>query len=142
MKNLSYHEKSLWISLITTTLVFAYYFLKLFLQPADTDGPLSLGMHLFTTLSVIIVIQISLQAVLASRNRKEANQPADEWQQKIEAAALRVSHWILIIGVWISGLLLLVQDSTPLILHTLLFFFVLSEGVGYAKQLYFYRKGV
>ncbi len=141
--NLSYREKIIWISLISTTLIFGYYFFSAFKVFNDPEVANETLIGLFIGLVIwIIIIQIILQILFAIANKKEALKGEDERDKLIELKSTRVSYYILVLGVWFSVFSILTISSTFILANLIMFFFILAEIVGYITQLVYYRKGI
>ena len=139
--NLSFKEKSVWISLVVTLLLFGYYFIRV-ISEGNISAPNSSLLNLFSIIVVlIIVIQITLQIIIAILHRKEAGKGEDEREYLIELKATKISYFIIAFGVWIGTLSLFLNLSAFVIANIIMFFFVLSEIVGFALQLYYYKRG-
>jgi hypothetical protein len=141
--NLSYKEKSIWASLISTIIVFGYYFffaIKVFNNP-EIENMMLVGLFIGAVV-FIILIQIFSQIVIAIANRKEAEKGEDERDNLIELKTTRVSYFILVLGVWITAFSILVISSPIILVNLIMFFFILAEIVGYSLQLIYYRRGI
>lgn len=141
--NLSYKEKSIWASLISTIIVFGYYFffaIKVFNNP-EIENMMLVGLFIGAVV-FIMIIQIFSQIVIAIANRKEAEKGEDERDNLIELKTTRVSYFILVLGVWITAFSILVISSPIILVNLIMFFFILAEIVGYSLQLIYYRRGI
>ncbi|MFT4993337.1 MAG: hypothetical protein ACI965_000356 [Paraglaciecola sp.] len=154
--DMSFKEKSIWVSLVTTLLIFSYYFIRIFIvldEPEALAKSASLGLLLKMTLT-IIVVEVVLQSLLAAGNRKTANLKTDERDSLFTYKANSLGYVVLIIGVMFTIGQMLVLEVNPqltnhngmlsiplLTTHILLFSFILSEVVRFTAQLYFYRSG-
>ncbi len=142
MLQLSFQEKSVWISLSATVLIFAYYLfqvVEIFLNPREDAN---LTILFFIAIVLTIIIQIVAQSLLAIVNRKEASHGLDERDRIIQLKSLRISHYTLVAGTWIAGFSIFMDFSAPMVAHAVLFFFILSEIFGFLAQLIQYRRGV
>jgi hypothetical protein len=140
---LSFQEKSIWISLVTTILIFGFYFtqaIRAFDSP-DVHGTYLIGLFIGIIILVVIV-QIVLQSVLAIAHRKAAEAGTDERDNLIELRATRISYFVLVFGVWATCTSMLIHRSPLVMANTILFFFILSETVGFTSQLFYYRRGL
>jgi len=141
--NLSFREKSLWISLVVTLSIFGFYYLRAFSVFSNAAIPNESLMGLFIGVIVLtIVVQVVLQSVLAIANRKEAASAGDERETLIELKATRLAYFILAGGVWIAGVSIFVLPSALITANIVLFFFILAEIVGFSARLFFYRRGI
>jgi hypothetical protein len=140
-----YREKSAWVCLVTTLLIFFPYFgyvLQLFL-----DDQLSRAVVLDYFLGALFaqsMLTIVAHVVMSIRSRREK---ADERDANIEARSLRASYWVLTVMLWtlitcipiptVAGRVL-----TPLFISQLLLLaWVLGEVAKYTAQVVFYRRG-
>jgi hypothetical protein len=152
--DMSFKEKSIWLSLVTTVLIFSYYFIKIFAlldEPEALAKNAALGLLLKITISIIIVEAV-LQSILAASNRNVADLGADERDTLFAYKANNLGYGALVIGVIFTiGQMLILQFnpkwtdhnvmlSIPLLtIHILLFSFIVSEVVRFSAQLYYYR---
>ncbi len=149
----SFQEKSILGSLVITLAAFGYYFLQAFkvFTGASSAAALSLPFVLIGVVAVVIVVEIVYQAVLAIRSRPEG---ADERDRLIEAKATRIAYFVLATGAVVAAGHALLSVfftesvearivSQPVFTANLIIFsFILAEVVGFALQLYYYRRGV
>ncbi len=140
--SLSFREKSAWISLVSTVLLFGYYYgVALPTLLRRTDDHTSIFSHLVGVVILLIIIQVVLHIAVAVSNLKDAQEGADERDRLIQLKATRVSYTVLVLGAW-GTILIMFKASSPLILgHLILFFFVLAELAGYTTRLIQYRRG-
>ena len=97
---MSFREKSAWIGLVTTLLVWGVYFTKVAGEIAGgaPDGGEILG--LFVSAVVLsICIEVTLAIALAAFTRKEDRTPADERERLFAARATNAAYHVLLIGV-------------------------------------------
>jgi hypothetical protein len=134
---LSFQEKSLWVTMITTAVVYAYYFVRV-LQIGNGE-PARLGALFALTVIVMIVVQIAAHVVLAVRRKPE---PTDERDRIIALVATRNSYYVLTVGIWCAlGVGALSLGAFWLANATLLAF-VIAELVGCGTQLVHYHRGL
>lgn len=154
--NMSFSEKSAWISFVSTIAIFGYYFFKL----SELSGidlalakPLALAL-LFKAIVLIAIVEAVFHAMLAQTNIKAAKLGADERDKLIELKASKYGYTILSLGVFFTlGRLLLVEQFPQLsehnsslaipffTAHILMFAFILSEIVRFGSQIVLYRRG-
>ncbi len=141
--NLSFKEKSLWTSLIITIVIFGYYFSRVFSalnQPTvDTSGLITLFIGV---VFAMIVLEIVSHITLTAIYKKEANDFNDERDKLIELKAIRISYYILILGVFQAVVSLLMGKSPIMSTNIILLFFVVAQIAGDITQLVYYRKGI
>ena len=91
---MSFREKSAWVSLVAFTVGFFIYLLNLVLVAFGQRSmhPLAEVMLLTT----LIVGAIALQAVIALRSPKEARTPKDERERLIDLKATRTAFFVLV----------------------------------------------
>ena len=141
--NMSFEEKSTWVSLAIISFVFVGYFSQVYqglisgtLDKADVFG-LFIG-----AVASIIVLEIVLHIVIAILNVKDADQPGDERDRLFSMRAGNISGWVLGIGVLTISAHTFMQELDPLWVANLLLFAVfVSQVVSYALQIFYYRRG-
>tara|TARA_B110000908_G_C9998531_1_gene333104 strand:- start:76 stop:540 length:465 start_codon:yes stop_codon:yes gene_type:complete len=152
---MSFREKSIWISLISTLLIFGDYFLNVIAlanlsEAVAKTTALELSIRAFV---LIIIVEIIFQTVLALNNHKAANLGADERDKLFEYKGNNFGYTVLVIGVLLTlGRMVSLEISPEFIeqfkvlnipfltAHILLFSFILSEVVRFSAQLYYYRR--
>lgn len=152
--NMSFKEKSIWISLISTLLIFGDYFLNIIsLGSLSAEAAKAAALELsLRSLFLIIIVEIIFQGMLAASNRKAAELGADERDKLFEYKGNNVGYTVLVIGVFITlGRIVFMEINPELIeqsnllelplltAHILLFSFIFSEIVRFSTQLYYYR---
>lgn len=154
--NMTLKEKSTWLSLVATLLVFGWYTLKVFsidMQSMSEEEAINLAMsNLSSAILYIIIIEIIFQSLIAAAGKKIEIE-GDERDRLIAYTANNSGYWVLSVGVIITiGQLLLphalgmqatIKSYFPLPLfemHILLFAFILSEIVRFTHQIVLYRK--
>ena len=142
--NISFKEKSLWISVLVMSLVWAWYFGKIW----DGLWAMSLVRSEVLVLSavmvgVIIALQIVLHIVVAIINPKDTDQRSDERDTQINRKAGNLSGWVLAIGVFHVWAVASLFDIPSIILaNILLLILVLTQIVNDLLRLLFYSRGV
>lgn len=154
--DMSFKEKSAWISLFSTVLIFGYYFYHVVglgsLPGSEVKGVIaSLALK---TLILIIIVESVFHSMLAITNRKAAEMGADERDKNIELRANNYGYTVLVIGVIFCLGRMIILEFNPeftehsslqipmLTAHILLFSLILSEVVRFAGQVIFYRRGM
>ena len=153
---MSFKEKSTWISLVSTLLIFGYYFANII---ALRDTPIELAKVaaaglLLEAVILITIVEIIFQGMLASTNRKAAQLGSDERDKLFEMKGNMAGYTVLVIGVMFTFTRILIVEFNPdfadqnsslqiplLTAHILMFSFILSEVVRFSAQLYYYRRG-
>ena len=152
--NMSFREKSIWISLFSTLIIFGNYFFNIFTLhelPAEAAKLAVLGFSI-QAFVFIIVVEILLQSALTIYEHKMALLDADERDKLFEYKSNKLGYSVLIIGVFITlGLIILLEINPQIVnqievlkvplltMHFLLFSFIFSELCRFAAQLYCYR---
>ncbi|WP_421132143.1 hypothetical protein [Alteromonas sp. A079] len=154
--NMSLKEKSTWISLVATVLVFGWYALNVVNidmsnMPEKDANAAAMG-YLSGAILYIIVIEIAFQSLISIAGTK-ADVEGDERDRMIALTANNSGYWVLSIGVILTlGQLLLphllgmessIREHFPVPLfevHVLLFAFILSEIVRFTHQIILYRR--
>jgi len=143
---MSFRERSAWISLVVTPLIWGGYFWKIWPDIQD-DGALNVrtvGMFI-GTLVLLVIVQIVLATILATvaatLNRRTEEQPMDERDQLIDLKATRLGFYALstlLIGVsslWLLGM-------SPLVMaNGILAAMVVAETLRSASIVFAYRRG-
>jgi len=153
--NMSFREKSIWISLISTLLIFGNYFLNVISLgglPEEAAKAAALGLSL-RAIFLIVIVEIIFQGMLAVSNRKAAELGADERDKLFAYKGNNFGYTVLAIGVFISlgGSVLLEINpefiaqsnllKVPLLTaHILLLSLIFSEVVRFSAQLYYHRR--
>ncbi len=134
-----FRERSAWISLIVTPVVWGLYFWELW--PDLRDGSLEPGaVGLFvSTVIILLIVQIVLAIVLAIVSGKAADAPMDERERLIDLKAARIGYYLL------GGLLFLVSalwmtGASPLVMaNGILAAMVLAETLRAGRIVAGYR---
>ena len=148
----SFQEKSIFGSLVITIGLFSYFFIAVFealASPTEAATARLPGLLIGVVIAVIVV-EATYHILIAILSRPEDE---DERDRTIEAKATRISYFVLV-----AGLLTAVGHSLlaamlgfpaneqliegPVLLASLVVCaFILAEVVGFAMQLYYYRRG-
>ena len=141
--NMSFKEKSIWTSLIITIIVFGYYFTRVFnlLKQTTTDSA-NLIVLFIGVVIVMIILEIVSHITLAVIYKKEVNESSDEREKLIELKGIRISYWILILGIFQAIVSLLMNKPPLMVANIILLFFVFAQIIGESIKLYYYRKGI
>lgn len=77
---MSFKEKSIWLSLVTTVFVFSYYFIRLqSLSDLTVNEAKQFAGELFLkTIIMMIIVEIFFHIIIAIFNPEDAQQKADE----------------------------------------------------------------
>ena len=141
--NMSFEEKSTWVSLAIISFVFAGYFSQVYqgLITGTLEKVTVFGLFIGAVVSIII-LEIILHIVIAVFNVKDADQPGDERDRLFSMKAGNIAGWVLGIGVLTISAHTFMQELDPLWVANLLLFAVfISQVVSYALQIFYYRRG-
>ena len=119
--NLSYREKSIWVSLIATLVVYGRYF------ALGGQG------HLIGTIILLVIIQIVCQVVIAIASKPE---PMDERDRLIDGRAYKCGYFILV-----TGMITCMNIGVRAPVSALLLALMGAEAAKSIAQLYYYRRG-
>ncbi|SRR5258708_2854877 len=147
---MSYQERRAFVSLISTILIAAYYFVSV-LQRFPEGNPYSAdvfrfwGSSMFILIPVSVVVQIVIAIVFSivySIATREPERPlTDERDRLIELKAIRNSLYVFVFGFSLA-MGSLVINMPPNVMFIVLFFSGFVSGMaGYITQIYFYRRG-
>ncbi len=162
ISNLSFREKTLWVNLVTTSLLFGYYFVVVFKN--GFGGEQATGFYL-TIVFWTIVIQVVAVSLIAAFVKPDME---DDRVHRIAAKSFNWAYCFLLVGVgatlWhvVAGALgdsveehpemgarvaetlaKLSDCASPfVVIHILLGTLVLAEMAKAGAQLFFYRRGI
>ena len=136
---MSFREKSAWISVISMSGIYGFYFWSVF-----HAQPKAGGFHfggLLETIIALVVLQIVLTIAVAIFTPKEAKAPRDERDKLIELRSMRVAYSGLATSVALACFF--GAFDPPIVFNTnaLLFILVIAEIIRSACQIIQYRRG-
>ena len=131
---MSFREKGAWISLLSMSGIYAFYFWSVF-----HSGPTASG--LLETVIALAVVQTVLTIAIAVFAPKEAKAPRDERDKLIDFRATRFAYYVLAGSV--ACAVFLGAFNPPLIFNTnsILFVLVIAEILRCGCQIVQYRRG-
>jgi phage tail protein X len=141
-----FREKSAWVSLAATIMVYGVYFAMLIPRLAATPGPAEpyFGL-LFACVVGLIVLQIVLQAGMAITRPADAIAPIDERERLIVLKSDRVAGIVLST---LAGCLFMIYLAGPgfmangaMMANAILFALVLAAASKYASQIVYFHRG-
>lgn len=156
--NMTFKEKSTWLSLLVTLVIFGNYANSVFTMDPSMLNPeemIDLAMdNLSSAVLYLIIIEIIFQSLIAAASRSKMEIEGDERDRTISLTANNSGYLVLSIGVVITigqlilphvfGIGAIVEERTSIIplfeMHMLLFSLILSEIARFAHQIYLYRK--
>jgi len=146
---MSFREKSAWICLVTTVLVFVPYFAFVFVSFSPRGNSLRSSIGAFVAaICWQILLNVGAHIAIGIRAGRE---PKDERDVAIEAKAYRNAYLVLVGLAWtvpfvsmpIAGAL--GQGGLTFVVLTiqlLLLSFIVAEAARYLSQIIFYRRGI
>lgn len=143
LNNVTFKEKSTWVSLVIMLFVYGGYFSQVF------DGLLNNNLNkgeisgLFIAAVVILVVfQVIFHIIIAASNLKDADQPNDERDRQFAMKAGNASGWVLGFGVLTIAVHIFLKDLDAMWTANLLFLlFIVSQTVCYILTIFYYRRG-
>lgn len=154
--DMSFSEKSAWISFTSTLAIFGYYFYQLTgLSGLEGEEASQAAMVLLTSAIVLtIIVESVFHGMLAATNHKAAEQGADERDKLIELKASKYAYAVLSTGIILVIGRMIILEFNPsftdhgsslqvpmLTAHMLMFSFILAELVRFGGQILYYRRG-
>jgi archaellum biogenesis protein FlaJ (TadC family) len=123
---MSFREKSAWIALVTTILVYAIYFVRVvpLLGGAHEDGfSGTLGASVF----VLVALQVGLHVGAAIRAPRDASAPRDERDRSIDLRATRAGFYVAQAGAFTAIASALVRPDAWFVANVVLMSMVAAE---------------
>jgi hypothetical protein len=94
---MAFREKSAWISLVLTVLVYGGYFYNLSRIPTAAWPGATIGMTVGAVV-VLTILQVIFQATIAIASPKDAQTPQDERERWIQSRASAAAFYVLQFG--------------------------------------------
>ena len=137
---MSFREKSAWISVLSMSGIYSYYFWSV-IHAGPQAGNFRFGGLLLGTIVALVAVQVVLTVAVAIFTPKEAKAPRDERDKLIELRAMRVAYAGLATGIALACFF--GAFNPPLVFNTnaLLFILVTAEIMRSACQIIQYRRG-
>ena len=130
---MSFREKSTWISLIVTLLVYGGYFIT---------GGFTSFMGLAGATAVFVTWIVALTIVSAVLWPRDANAPADERERLIAHKSAHIAYYVVASGGFIAIGALFFGIDRVLVANGLFFAMVLGETINDAAQIVYFHRGV
>jgi|SRR5690606_26681745 len=137
MKNMTNQEKSLWVVLTASIVIYGLYYLNV-LPPVDGNMGTAHIWQYAKYMGAFVVIVIIGEVYLALKNKQE---PVDERARLIGLKADSVSTYILYSGILLAIVVALWKPGNFWFIHTINFVAVLTEIINQIQQLRAFRKG-
>ena len=137
---MTFKEKSTWVTLSSTIVIFGYYFIKayrmVFLEKAG-HGEMA---FLFVSVIVLVIgVEVAAHIILTIIHRPEST---DERDRLIDLKATRNAYYLLVAGVFVALAQFWLSTPPILVVHIVLFFFILAEILSDMTKLIYYRRGI
>ena len=140
---MAFREKSAWITLVTTLIVYGGYFaLTVPRLLAGRFGGFEFVGLLSAAIVVIVVLQVALNIVAAVTDPAGARQPRDEREQLIALRANRAGFYTLEVGGFFAIVTLFWWNDAAVIANGVFFAIVLAELVRAGFQIIDYHRCV
>ena len=142
LNNMSFREKSTWISfllLLAISFPFFYQFVRIERGLTSSQA----FFHVFLLLVIVFVVgEIVLHALIVMQSPRDARAPKDERERLIDLKAMRVAFFTLMAGALMVIVLVHFPVDRFAILQALLFAVVVAELAMLGARLVYYRRDV
>ena len=137
---MSFREKSAWISFVLIVLVFGPYF---WLVGRQLMG----GAHVhagtqFALIALFFVLEVVVHVAIAVRSPRDARAPKDEREVLIDLKATRTAFYVLFAGALMSIFTMHFRVTVWTFSQFVLFSIVVAELVKFAWQIVLFRRGL
>ena len=137
---MSFREKSAWISVILILAVFGPYFW--FVGRSFAGATHVHGGTQFALILLFVVLEIVLHVAIAIQSPRDARAPKDEREDLIGLKATRTAFYVLFGGALLSIFALHFPINAWTLSQFVLFSIVVAELVKFASQIVFFRRGI
>jgi len=138
--NASFEEKSVWVQLIGTVVGLGAYFVVAGLLLRQGVTELVAFVPLFAASVILLVVVIVAGIVVAALTARPEGR--DERDRLIGWRAESNSSWLLAVGVFAAITAMLFGVGNVWIANLLLLSLFLSESLGFALRIIYYRRGL
>ena len=138
---MSFREKSAWISLISILLVAGFFFLHVPWTLTPSHSP-RLVWGLLYCIIALVVIEVAAHLVVAIRAPEDASAPKDERERLIDLKAIRVAHYVYVIGSLLAVSAIHHGANAIAMGYGVLLAFVVGEVVKNGARIFYHRRGV
>jgi hypothetical protein len=136
---MSFREKSSWISLLLIVAVFGPYF---WLVGQSLTGNAHVhGGTQFALILLFVVLEIVLHVAIAVQSPRDARAPKDERETLIDLKATRSAFYVLFGGALLSIFTMHFRVNVWTMSQFVLFAIVVAELVKFASQIVLFRRG-
>jgi len=136
---MSFREKSAWISVLSMSVIYGFYFWSVMHTGAKAGGFRFGG--LLETIIALVFVQVVLTVAVAIFSPKEAKAPRDERDKLIELRAMRIAYAGLATGIAFACFFGAFDPPILFGTNALLFILVTAEIMRSACQIVQYRRG-
>jgi len=137
---MSFREKSAWVSVILIVLVFGPYFWLVGRSFAGA-GHVHAGTQ-FALIAVFIVLEIVVHIAIALQSPRDARAPKDEREILIDLMATRMAFYVLFVGALFSIFTMHFRLDRWQLSQMVLLAIVVAELVKFGRQIMLFRRGV
>ncbi|WP_417456019.1 hypothetical protein [Kordiimonas sp.] len=140
---MGFNEKSYIGVLVTTIVVYGWYFTDAFSRAAAGETAVSqFGPTMWVMFGIHIVLMIAAMVLTAIFSHKEAEElEFDERDSLIDMKSERVGSYIQACGLFALLVLVMFEYSAFVLAHTILGTMVIGTLITFSMRLYLYRKG-
>ena len=136
---MSFREKSAWISVLLIVAVFGPYF---WLVGRSLTGMAHVhGGTQFALILLFVVLEIVLHVAIAVQSPRDARAPKDERETLIDLKATRSAFYVLFGGALLSIFTMHFRVNVWMLSQFVLFSIVVAELVKFARQIVLFRRG-
>jgi uncharacterized membrane protein len=136
---MSFREKSAWISVLSMSGIYGFYFWSV-IHAGRKGGGFHLG-GLLSTIIALVILQVVLTIAAAIFSPKDAKAPRDERDKLIELRAMRVAYSGLATSVALACFFGAFDPPIVFNTNSLLFILVTAEILRCSCQIIQYRRG-
>lgn len=140
---MAFREKLAWISVVTMTLVYGWYFWTVYpLARAGHGDGLHYAALLQGTIIAVVVLQIILTIAVAILSPREARRPEDEREKLIALKGTRAAYFVLVTGALLVSVYGIFFGANSILLgNSALFAVVAANLVKDFTQIVHFRAG-
>ena len=135
---MSFREKTAWISFISMSVIYAFYFWSAFHQRSQGPGPQVAG--LVGTIIALVIVQVVLNVAVAIVDPRKAKAPRDECEKLIDLRATRLAYAALAGSVACACIFGAFDPPTIFNTNAFLFILVIAEILRSGCQIIQYRR--
>lgn len=139
--DMSFREKSAWISALSILGVFIPFFWNSYRQFTGAVDSHTAVSTAFGLLALFVVLEIVLHVAIALQSPREARSPKDERERAIELRATFVAFQVLVVGALLGVWSIHLTSRAWVIQQVVLFAVVAAELVKFTLQIVLFRRG-